>query len=219
MKEQIKEHAKVVGKIVLKSMGKWALIVFLGCTVSVISFLISFLFNIDLLFVDNLSFSGYMSELFHENIPALIVIFGTPFFIFFYIVMAQKVSIQNSIYLLFQSELGDQIISALIGAVDKITQKKGWHSDVLDQAMLKAKVLQAVKDNPETSGFQRSILQYGFRKVRLDDVDFQDENMNLSILLSAKFRQFFAGITKPSLLFFWILILFQFILSITSIFL
>jgi len=200
-------------------MGKWALIVFLGCTVTIISFLISFLFNIDFLFVDDLSFSGYVSALFHENIPALLIIFGTPIFLIFYIVFAKKVSVQNSIFLLFQSKSGEQLISVLTLAADKITEQKGWHSELVDKAIVKARVLQAIKDNPENSGLQRSIIQYGFRKVRLDDVDFQDENLSLSSILAGKFRQIFAEMTKPSLMSFWVLIALQMVLSIVSIFL
>ncbi|NVK63919.1 MAG: hypothetical protein HWE22_05000 [Flavobacteriales bacterium] len=215
----MKEHIKIAGKIVLKSVAVWALIAVLGCVITLISFLISFLFNIDLLFVEDLTFTGYVKTLLYENFPALIIIFGSPIFVVVYIVMAKKVSIQNSIYLLFQSKSGEKLLSVLNDAVDKITQKKGRHSELLDKAMLKMKVLQAIKDNPETSSFQRSIIQYGFRKVNLEDVDFHDENVSLSSILTSKFSQFFAEVMKPSLRFFWMLISAQMVLSIWSLFL
>ncbi|MFK7785186.1 MAG: hypothetical protein AB8B56_08720 [Crocinitomicaceae bacterium] len=214
----MKESIKIAGKIALKSMAKWALIVVLGCTVTVISFLISFLWNLDLLFADDLTFFGYVGSLFYGNWPAFIIIFGSPIFIGVYIFSAKKVSIQNSIYLLFQSPAGDQLVSILGSAADKLTDSKGWHSELLNKGMLKMKVLNEIRNNPEASGFQRSIIQYGFRKVRMDDVDFQDEDLKLSDILTSKFRQAFAETMKPSLSFFWLLISLQMVLSIVSLF-
>lgn len=212
----MKEAIKVAGSIALKSLAKWTLIVFLGCFITIITFLISFLWNIDLLFVENQSFSGYFFDLLEQNFPALILIFGAPIFVIVYIVMAKKVSIQNITYLLINSQAGDYATSAIVSAADKITQKKGWHSELINKGVLKAKMLQAAKEDPKTSQIQRSIIQYGFKKINLDDVDFQNEDLQLSIVLVAKFKGFFAELVKPSLLFFWILILLQMVLLISS---
>lgn len=215
----MKETVKLAGGIILKSVAKWALVFFLGCAVTVISFLISFLWNIDLLFVEELTFSKYFRTLLSDNLPAFLIIFGAPIFVIVYIVMAKKISIQNSIFLIFQSPAGDQIISVLATAVDKITKSKGWHSKLINKAIVKVEVLQTLKDDPETSGIQRSIIQYGFRKVNLEDIDFQDQNLNISKVLTAKFSRFFAEMIKPSLMYFWILIGVQMVLSIWSLFL
>lgn len=130
--------------------------------------------------------------------------------------MAKKVSIQNITYLLINSQAGDYATSAIVSAAEKITQKKGWHSELINKGVLKAKMLQAAKEDPKTSQIQRSIIQYGFKKINLDDVDFQNEDLQLSIVLVAKFKGFFVELVKPSLLFFWILILLQMVLLISS---
>lgn len=212
----MKETIKVAGSIALKSLAKWSLIVFLGCFITLITFLISFLWNIDLLFVDDQTFSGYFNDLLHQNITALILIFGAPLFVVVYVIMAKKVSIQNIIYLLIQSQAGDYATSAIVTAAEKITQKKGWHSELIDKGVLKVKMLQAAKDDPKTSQIQRSILRYGFKKINLDDVDFQQEDLQLSTLLVEKFKLFFTETVKPSLFFFWMLILLQMVLMIAS---
>lgn len=213
---EMKETIKVAGGIALKSLAKWSLIVFLGCFITLITFLISFLWNIDLLFVDDQTFSGYFKDLLHQNIPALILVFGAPLFVVIYVIMAKKVSIQNIIYLLIQSQAGDYATSAIASAAEKITENKGWHSELINKGVLKVKMLQAAKDDPKTSQIQRSILRYGFKKINLDDVDFQQEDLQLSTLLVEKFKLFFTETVKPSLFFFWMLILLQMVLMIAS---
>lgn len=214
---EIKETIKIAGTITLKSLAKWFLIVALGCFITFITFLIPFLWNFGLLFVDNQSFSGYFMDLWQQNIPALILIFGVPVFIVVYVVMAKKVSIQNIIYLLINSKAGDYTTSAIVSAADKITQKKGWHNELINQGVLKVKMLQTAKDDPNTSQIQRSILRYGFRKINLEDVDFQNEDTPLSTILVDKFKVFFSEMIKPSLRFFWILLSIQMLLLIFSI--
>lgn len=213
------ESIKIAGTITLKSIAKWVLIVFLGCLVTLVTFLVAFFRNIDLVEGESQKFSAFFYGLLTENFPALILIFGAPIFVIIYFIMANKISVQNVIFLLFRSKAGDYIISAITTAVEKITGKKGWHSDLISKGLVKAKVLQAVKNDPNTSKIQRSIIRYGFKKINLEDVDFQSEEANLPRVMSDKFRHFFEEMVRPSLMFFWILILVQICLFIYSIFL
>lgn len=205
----MKEGIKAVGSITLRSVAIWILIVFLGWLLTLITFLIAFFRNIDLVVGESNKFSSFFHGLVAENIPALILIFGAPIFAVIYVIMANKVSVQNVIYLLFKSKAGEHVISVITKAIEKITGKKGWHSDLIAKGVLKMKVLQAVKEDPSTSRIQRSIIRYGFRKINLEDVDFQNEDVNLASVLSNKFNHFFGELVRPSLRFFWMLILLQ----------
>ncbi|MDG1331870.1 MAG: hypothetical protein P8P74_06050 [Crocinitomicaceae bacterium] len=218
MRPEIKENIKLAGSITLKSMGKWALIVSLGSFMTLLTFLIAFFWNIDIAFGEDDKFSAYFFGLLNENIPALILVFGSPIFGIGYILFANKVSIQNIIYLFFKSKAGDYLVSVLVRALEKITQNKGWHSDLINKAILKAKVLHEVQQDPNTSGLQKRVIKYGFKKISMEDVDFQDPELNLPIELSEKFRNYFAELTRPSLFPFWIVLLIQFVLLIVSLF-
>lgn len=213
----MKENIKIAGVIALKSMVKWVLIVLFGFLVTLITFLVAFFRNIDLAAIEGQRFSSFFYGLLDENIPALILIFGAPIFVIIYIIFANKTSVQNAIFLLIKGKAGDYVLSVIVSAVEKITEKKGWHSELVDKAMLKARVLQATKDDPQTSRTQRSVIRYGFKKVNLEDVDFQDKKIQLSSILSDKFRDVFAQMMKPSLRIFWILIFLQIGLLIYSI--
>lgn len=212
----MKESIKIAGGITLKSLAKWVLIVFLGGFITLITFLIAFFWNLDLASGEGNKFVVFFKGLLSDNIPALIIVYGAPIFLFGYFFLANKVSIQNIIYLLFKSQAGEYVMTAIVKVLDKITSKGGWHTELINKAILQARVLQEIQDDPNASGLQKRIIKYGFKKVNMEDVDFQDKELNLSLLLSEKFRHFFAELVKPSLLIFWIMILVQIALLIAS---
>lgn len=214
----MKEGIKIAGEIMLKSSLKWVLIVFLGSFVTLLSFFIAFFWNMDLMFEKGHWFSNFFYGLLYENVPALLLVFGAPIFGIVYIVMAQKITIKNVTYLLVTSKAGEYVVQLLTTTIEKITNKHGWGSQLMDKAVMKAKVLHAIKEDPEASGVQRSIIRYGFRKINLDDVNFKDESIDLSQVVGGKFRNFFAEMMKPTMRYFWGLLLVQFILLISSLF-
>ena len=133
-------------------------------------------------------------------------------------VSREKITIKNVTYLLVTSKAGEYVVQLLTTTIEKITNKHGWGSQLMDKAVMKAKVLHAIKEDPEASGVQRSIIRYGFRKINLDDVNFKDESIDLSQVVGGKFRNFFAEMMKPTMRYFWGLLLVQFILLISSLF-
>lgn len=216
--EKMKEGIKIAGEIMLKSSLKWVLIVLLGEFFTLFSFLVAFFWNMDLMFEEGHWFSNFFYGLLYENVPALLLVFGAPIFSIVYIVMAQKVVIKNAIYMLVTSKAGEYVVQLLGTTIEKITNMPGWGAQLMDKAVMKAKVLHEIKENPEASGIQRSIIRYGFRKINMDDVNFQDESLDLSTIVGDKFRDFFAEMVKPTMIYFWILLLVQFILLISSLF-
>ncbi|UII29558.1 hypothetical protein LVD17_14750 [Fulvivirga ulvae] len=212
MKENIKLATKIGGKAVVK----WLLIFMSGNLVTLTVFLIALFNNIGLAGGGHGQVVALFMGLLTNNICAFILIFGAPAFIALYFVIANKVSIQNVIYLLCKSKAGDYI-SEKVGAIaSRITDKEGWRREISSKAILKARLLQVSKDDPNTSKLQRKVIGYGFEKISLDDVDFQDENVKLSTILQNKFHNFITDTTQPSLTLFWGLILIQVVLLTCS---
>ncbi len=212
MKENFIAAAKIGGKTALK----WAFIFIIGNVVTIITFLIAFFGNAELAGSGHGTIIGLFIGLLTNNFFAFLLIFGAPVFIALYIVVANKTSIQNVIYQLWQGKMGDYI-SSKVGAIAKnITDKEGWRKDLSDKALLKAKILQLAKNDEDTSKLQRRVISYGFKKIRLDDINFQDENLALSDILTQKFNNFISDTTKPSLNLFWVLVLLQIALLIGS---
>ncbi len=78
-------------------------------------------------------------------------------------------------------------------------------------------MLQLTKEDKNTSKLQRKIINFGFKKIKLDEFDFQDENLNLADFLTNKFNNLVAETAKPSLKLLWIVIIAQIALLIASI--
>ncbi|SOS49415.1 conserved membrane hypothetical protein [Tenacibaculum dicentrarchi] len=212
MKENIKIAVKISGKTALK----WIFIFSLGNIVTLITFLIALYGNIGLSGGGHGSIIGLFTGLITTNIFAFLIIFGSPVFIAIYFVIANKISIQNAIYLLWEGKAGNYISSKVENVTKKLTEKEGWKKELTDKAILKAKILQLTKNDNDTSKLQRKIINFGFNKIKLDEIDFQDENLNLSNFLTNKFNDFIAETTKPSLKLLWILIITQISLLICS---
>jgi len=212
MKENFKTAVKISGKTAFK----WFAIFAIGNIVTLITFLIALYENTELAGGGHGSIGGLFIGLLTTNIFAFLLVFGAPVFLILYFIIANKISIQNAIYLLWKGESGDYISTKVGNVAKKITEKEGWKKELSDKAILKAKILQFAKNDKDTSKLQRKVISYVFNKIKLDEIDFQDENLNLADILTSKFNNFIAQAIKPSLKLLWILIIIQISLLIGS---
>jgi hypothetical protein len=90
-------------------------------------------------------------------------------------------------------------------------------TSVSDKAMLRAKLLDENRNDKSNSSLNRRVLGYVFKKIKLDDIDFRDENLTLTEVLTLKLKNFISETTKPSFTLFWVLVGVQFLLLILSI--
>lgn len=74
-----------------------------------------------------------------------------------------------------------------------------------DKAMLQLKLIQAFKDSNENKWLKK-ILIYGLKKIKLDEVDFKDENISFSEIIKDKIITALKNISEPSRNFFWIIL-------------
>ncbi len=218
----MKENIKLVASIITKTSFKWGSVVFLGGITTIITFFTALFTNLNCgseqtegLFASIINFAG---ALFSCNFFAFILVFGMPIFIILYVVIANKLSIQNAIYLLWEGKAGNYVTDKFNDLMLKITEKEGWRKNISDKVVLKAKLLQTAKEDKDTSRLHKKIISFGLSKVSLDDVDFSDENVNLASILTDKFENFMSDLAKPSMKIFWGLVLLQIILLIVSFF-
>ena len=200
------DNLKIAAKIGASSALKWSIIFGLGVFVTAITLFVCLFTN------SNLAGGGHGSEialffgLLSTNIAAFILIFGSPVFLVLYFLLANKTSIQNAIYLMWKYKAEGLVSTTVNKVAQTITQKEGWRKELSDAALAKAKLWQASKENPETPRWQRRILKSGFNKIRLNDIDFNDEKVSLSEVLILKLTSFFSKISKPSFTLLWLLI-------------
>ena len=213
MKENIKLTAKSTGKTALK----WVFIFAMGNLITLITFLIALYRNMEIAGGGHGSIIALGIGLVTTNFFAFLLVFGAPVFIILYFIIANKISIQNAIYLLWEGRLGDYISSKVGNLTKTLTHKEGWKKELSDKAVLKAQLFQSAKDDVDTSKLQRKVILFGLKKIKLDDVNFQDKNVDLSHVITEKFNNFISETVKPSLKLFWGLVLIQIVLLISSI--
>lgn len=212
MKENLKIGASITSKVFLR----WVLIVTSGTLITLSIFFISLYLNTHLAGGGHGSIVALVINLFMTNFFAFLLIFGAPIFMMLYFMIANKASIQYIVYLLWKNKAGE-VISKKVGfLVSKLTDKEGWRENMTNKALLKAKILQASKSDPNTSRLQRKIIGYGLKRIKLDDINFQNEELKVSIIIQTKFQDFVSNTAKPSFKLFWIIVFIQLVIFILS---
>ncbi|MBW1655064.1 hypothetical protein [Flavobacterium quisquiliarum] len=213
----MKEEIKMMASISAKSSLKWLIVMVGGNIFTLILFFI--------ILFQNASFAGgghgnayaFIVGLLLNNICGFILFVGAPVFAFLYFVIANKVAIQQMIYLTWKNKkFSDYIDSKVVFLVDKITDSNRLVGTISNESMLRLKLLEANKNDKESSRIKKKIINYLFQKIKLDDIDFSREDLKLSQIVSVKLNQFISETVEPSLLFFWLLLLLQVVLFVIA---
>lgn len=212
MKESIKLYAKISGKAFLK----WFLVVASGIVITLVFFFIILFSNASGAGGGHGNPFALLISLALEDVFGLLLFAGAPIFIILYFLIANKVAIHTVIYEIWTNKAVVYVEPAVQKIAEKITSKQNWISTVSDQAMLRAKLLDANKNDKSTSTLNRRVLNYAFKKIKLDDIDFQNEKLTLADILTLKLKNFISESAKPSFNLYWILIGIQVVLLICS---
>jgi hypothetical protein len=211
----MKEEIKSVASISAKSSLKWLVVMISGNLFTMIIFLIILFQNGSLAGGGHGNAYAFIMGLLLNNICGFILFVGAPIFAFLYFLIANKAAIQQIIYLTWKNKtFAGYVNSYVVLLVDKITASNNMASRISNGAMLRLQLLEANKNDKESSKIKKRVINYIFKKVRLDDVDFSNKDLKLSEVVSMKINQFISEAVEPSLLFFWLLLLLQVVLFI-----
>jgi len=213
----MKEEIKVVAGISAKSSLKWLVIMIIGNLFTLILFLIILFQNADFAGGAHGNAYAFLSGLFLNNIYGFILLAGAPVFAILYFLIANKAAIQQMIYLTWKNKVfASYIDSKVVFLVDKLTASNNWSSAVSNKALLKMQLLEANRNDKESSKIKKKVINYLFQKINLDDVDFSNKDLKRSEVVSVKLNQFISEAVEPSLLFFWLLLLIQIVLFVAA---
>lgn len=210
----MENNLKTAAKIGAKSVLKWSSVFIPGLIITLIFFFVALFKTSELSGGGHGNALAYVMLLFTNNFFAFLLIFGAPVFIILYFILANKTSIQNAIYLLWQGKAGDVITAKVNGLVTRVMDNQAGLDNLANKAMLKAKLLHSAKDDDNTPKWQKRILVYGFKKIDWGDLSADDLKAGLATTVSNKFQDFISETTKPSLQAFWILVIIQLVLLI-----
>ena len=213
----MQEEIKIIAGISAKSSLKWLFVMISGNVFTVICFLMILFQNADFAGGGHGNAYAFITGLFFNNICGFILFAGAPIFAFLYFLIANKAAIQQMIYLTWKNKtFADYIDAKVILLTDKLVGANHWTTAMSNESMLRLKLLEANKNDKETSRIKKKIINYLFQKIKLDDVDFNKEDLKLSGIVSLKINQFISEAVEPSLLFFWLLLLLQIVLFVVA---
>jgi len=205
----MKEDLKLYAGIAIKSGLKW---LFVACS----GWILTLVFLIIVLIQQHGTGHGKMvvffSQLASANWAALVVLLASPLFFFLYFVLANKIAIQTLIYNLWTKKGMDLIRPALSTALKRITSNVNWSKNLSDEAMLRARLLEASRRDKTISTNTKRVVTFSLKRIKLDDVDLQNEKLSLYDVLLDKLLQYFSTFAEPDFLLFWVLLILQILL-------
>jgi hypothetical protein len=125
-------------------------------------------------------------------------------FVFIYTMVASKVSLSFIIGSLYENKLASTIGEKVTSTIRSISQKPGWEKSVTGVASMKDKFLSATKEDSSINKIQQKAISYALKKVKLDDINFSQDNTNLPEEISSRVMMQLSEMAKPSYNLFWI---------------
>ena len=210
------QNLKTIAKVSSISVLKWLLIFGTGILLSVIGFLVGLFNNAEHAGGGHGSPIALLIGTLANDIYGFLLMVGCLLFVWLYFALANKVSIQTIIYQVLKNKAGDHIHIKVQSLISGVLAKHTTLNEISNATLLRAKLLQAIQNDPNASKIQRKIIRFGFKKMSLENIDFQKENIDLATILADKFDTFIKSISQPSLTLFWILVIIQIGLIIGS---
>ncbi len=200
------EHIKLAAKIGGRAFLKWFMLVAAGTLLSLACAAVVVFSNSELGGGGHGNAWAFMLNLLSANTTVFILLVGAPVFIVLYFLVANKIAIANTIYLVLKNKAGDMISTQVGKLVEGLTSGNTWVAKGSDAALLRAKLLQANMEDPNTSRLKRGVIKYSFKKIQLEDIDLQAGDMKLWTIVVGKVEHLMRETAKPSLKLFWMLV-------------
>lgn len=137
----------------------------------------------------------------------IFIVFFTLIFVAIYFIVANKISISFILGRLFDEKLSSFIGEKFYNLLYTFSEKQpNWLQSIKNGASLKDKLLDSTKQDSSLNTIQHKVITYGLKKINLDDINFQQENLNLSQEVTNKLMQKLSELAKHSYQLFWIVV-------------
>lgn len=125
-------------------------------------------------------------------------------FLIIYFIIANKTSLSFMISRLFDEKLSSVIGEKVYDLIQSFSEKQpNWMQSIKNGAALKDKLLDSSQQDSSLNKIQRKVIVYGLKKINLDDINFQQENINLPQVISDRLMLKLSDTTKYSYGLFW----------------
>ncbi len=190
-------------QIGFKAMAAWAKTGGVGIFISILTFIISIvmLWNKE-----------------SKTWPGILLI-SSIIFSLIYVLIANKHALNTLLYQLWKNKLAYFIIPKVDSYVIKFSNlQPGWFQNLTTAASIKTKLLDELRKDKAVNKVQRIVLNYGFEKLKLSKMDFQQPEDAFKSLLIQQVRDKIDIFKRaPSCPIFWLIVSLQIILTILTV--
>jgi len=163
---------------------------------------------------------NYLSELsFSENLAnnplPFILLIGSVIAVFFYFILAKKITTMTLVNQVWQNKLSGFILPKIQVYTEKIISGNSDKLKGIAESNFVKQVTNSVKRDKTINRVQRLALAYGLKDINLSATDFSSDN--ISQILALKVESKIQSLTQPSFKQFWIFFFVQLFLLILSI--
>jgi membrane-bound ClpP family serine protease len=204
MKESIKMFSGIAGSM----MVRWGLMIGLGCVLCFIGVLIS------IILIANNGDSGYAGAssggiislvttflfLFVTEFWSAFLLVASLLFTTIYFSIANKYTLHLTVYKVWQLK-GNNFLKEKIEVYGKKLSEASpnWLKEMGSPVKVKLKLMDQIKNDQETNVIQKRILRFGLKMIKLDDVNFSQDNLRFSEIIFTKIDQYISTMSNPTL--------------------
>ena len=192
--EQLKFYAKMASASLLR----WLLISGSGLLLSIVGLLVG------LRLLGNNAGSGLLAAAEQEPLSAALLL-GSLILPAIYFVLANKTTLGFVLYGLFENKLlpliGDRV-AALVGSF--IARQGGLAETLSSVSTLRDKLVALAGEDSTLNKIQRKAVRYGLARIRLDDIDFRQPDLNLPDVIAGRVVDELQAAAEPGYQLFWI---------------
>ena len=181
------DNVKFFTKTAAGALSRWLMVFFGGLVATAIIFFV------------------FSSKAGAASYNTIYLVLSSLIFIVIYFIIANKTSLSFIISRLFDeklsSVLGDKVSRLLVALNEK---QPHWVQSIKNGAALKDKLLDSSQQDSSLNKIQRKVIAYGLKKINLDDINFQQENLNLPQEVSNRLMLKLSETAKHSYTLFWL---------------
>ena len=198
----MKENLQLLKKIALKAGIAWVTIIGIGTLVFIIGIIASYLLYQNL---DGVSGFDRITNAFRKEFWTVLLFISSFAMLIFSVIFANKYAIHTIISIVYKEKLQDFVTPKIEKYINNISNKQpDWLGNLTNASAVKIKLLGELRFDSDVSSVNKKVLNYGFKKINLDDVDFSQPHLDYPAIIAFKINEKISKIATPDMKMFWI---------------
>ena len=197
----MKENLELLKKIAFKAIIAWVKIIALGILIFIVGIVASYFLHQN---YKGVAESGSGTNAIRNEFWTLFLFISSIAMLIFSVLFANKYVIHTIVSIIYKEKLQDFVTPKIETYISNISSKQpDWLNKLTNASAVKIKLLGELRFDSDISSVNRKVLQYGFKKINLDDVDFSQSHLDYPAIIAFKINEKISKIATPNMKIFW----------------